>query len=83
MSIMSRSGHHALIGILIKSKGVGVNLLGGVGQMEQVCLNLKQRTPGLIRERLKEEERITVADVFIPKSRNRLNIYVSRPACLL
>lgn len=80
---MSGSGHYTLIGILIKPKSVEVSLLGRVGQVEQVCLNPKQKTPGLIRERLEEEERVTIADVSIPKGESWLNICISGSAWLL
>lgn len=74
---MSSYGYYPLIGILIEPKSVEVSFLGRIGQVEQVCLNLKQRTSGLIRERLEEEERIPTADVSIPKGGSWLNIYIS------
>jgi hypothetical protein len=36
----------------------------GIRQVEQVYLNLKQKIPGMIRE--SEEQRVKIADVFIP-----------------
>lgn len=80
---MSSYGYYPLIGILIEPKSVEVSFLGRIGQVEQVCLNLKQRIPGLIRERLEEEERIPTADVSISKGGSWLNIYISQSAWLL
>lgn len=80
---MSSYGYYPLIGILIEPKSAEVSFLGRIGQVEQVCLNLKQRTPGLIRERLEEEERIPTADVSISKGGSWLNIYISQSAWLL
>lgn len=39
---MSSYGYYPLIGILIEPKSVEVSFLGRIGQVEQVCLNLKQ-----------------------------------------
>lgn len=54
--------------------------IGEVKLVEKICLNLKQRIPGLIKEKLKKQENVIFSEVSIPKGGNRF-IYQDLLGC--